>query len=145
MKQTGNISIHHLQSIILAVLNPWVAVGIVLLLAFFGSYMNALSWADLTYVLPATSLGYVLLALVARLALHEQVSPLRWLGIALISGGVGFVAGGPVLTARHEDELPSSEFPILPKDATNGASPSEGVSLSPQSNDVAAVSSRETR
>ena len=130
MKQTGNISLHHLQTIILAVLNPWVAVGIVLLLAFFASYMNALSWADLTYVLPATSLGYVLLALVAKFALHEQVSPLRWLGIALISSGVGFVAGGPALTARQEDELQSSESPLLAKEARNGAP-----------TDVAAVSS----
>ena len=103
MKQTGSISIHHLQGVVLAVLNPWVAVGILLLLAFFAAYMNALSWADLTYVLPATSLGYVLLALVAKFALHEQVSPLRWLGIALISGGVGFVAGGPALTSHAKD------------------------------------------
>jgi len=107
MKQAGSISIHHLQSVVLAVLNPWVAAGIVLLLAFFASYMNALSWADLTYVLPATSLGYVLLALVAKFALHEQVSPLRWLGIALISGGVGFVAGGPALTAHAHEEIPA--------------------------------------
>lgn len=112
MKQSGNISIHHLQSVIFAVRNPWVAVGILLLLAFFSAYMNALSWADLTYVLPATSLGYVLLALVARFALHEEVSPLRWLGIALISGGVGFVAGGPALTHPHHDAegAVSSEF-----------------------------------
>jgi len=101
MKQTGNISLHHPQAVILAMLNPWVAIGILLLLAFFASYMNALSWADLTYVLPATSLGYVLLALVAKFALHENVSAMRWVGIALISGGVGFVAGGPALTS-HE-------------------------------------------
>ena len=98
MKQVGNVSVHNIGSLFLAVSNPWVAIGILLLLAFFASYMNALSWADLTYVLPASSLGYVLLALVARFALHEQVSPLRWAGIALISGGVGFVAGGPSLT-----------------------------------------------
>jgi drug/metabolite transporter (DMT)-like permease len=129
MKQTGNISLQHLQGIILAVLNPWVAVGIVLLLAFFASYMNALSWADLTYVLPATSLGYVLLALVAKFALHEQVSPLRWLGIALISGGVGFVAGGPALTSyehQHDDQS------LLAKNARNGA---------PADEDLPAVSS----
>jgi drug/metabolite transporter (DMT)-like permease len=71
--------------------------------------MNALSWADLTYVLPATSLGYVLLALVAKFALHEEVSPLRWLGIALISGGVGFVAGGPALTSHDHNPPPSRE------------------------------------
>jgi drug/metabolite transporter (DMT)-like permease len=104
MKQAGNISLHHLQGVILAVRNPWVAVGILLLMAFFASYMNSLSWADLTYVLPATSLGYVLLALVAKFALHEDVSPMRWLGIALISGGVGFVAGGPALTADEHLE-----------------------------------------
>lgn len=90
-------------------MNPWVAVGILLLLAFFAAYMNALSWADLTYVLPATSLGYVLLALVAKFALHEQISPMRWLGIALISGGVGFVAGGEALTSHaHHEHAPRS-------------------------------------
>ena len=108
MKQTGGISLHHLQGVILAVRNPWVAGGIVLLLAFFASYTNALSWADLTYVLPATSLGYVLLAFVARFTLHEQVSPMRWMGIALISGGVSFVAGGPALTSH--DRMECSAF-----------------------------------
>ena len=104
MKQTGNISLHHLGSVVIAVFNPWIALGIVSLLAFFASYMNALSWADLTYVLPATSLGYVLLALIAKLILHEHVSSLRWLGIALISGGVCFIAGSPVLTHKHHEE-----------------------------------------
>ncbi|HVI06977.1 MAG TPA: EamA family transporter [Candidatus Binatia bacterium] len=104
MKQTGSISIHHLQGVIFAVLNPWVAGGIVLLLAFFATYTAALSWADLTYVLPATSLGYVLLALVARFVLHEHVSTLRWLGIVLITSGVGFIAGGPSLTTPNDTE-----------------------------------------
>jgi drug/metabolite transporter (DMT)-like permease len=111
MKQASRVSLHHPLSLILAVLNPWVAFGILLLLAFFAAYMNALSWADLTYVLPATSLGYVLLALVARFALHEQVSPLRWVGIALITGGVGFVAGGPSLTDPEADEPCQREEP----------------------------------
>jgi drug/metabolite transporter (DMT)-like permease len=98
MKQVGAISLHHLQGVLFAVANPWVALGILFLLAFFATYMTALSWADLTYVMPATALGYVLLALVARFVLHEHISPLRWLGIVLITSGVGFVAGGPALT-----------------------------------------------
>ena len=101
MRQVGNIHLNQLHNVILAVTNPWVAGGIFLLLAFFASYMTALSWADLTYVLPSTSLGYVLLALTAKFVLHEDVSPLRWLGIALISCGVGFVAGGPAHTTAH--------------------------------------------
>jgi drug/metabolite transporter (DMT)-like permease len=107
MKQTGSISIHHLSGLILAVLNPWVAIGILLLLGFFATYMTALSWADLTYVMPATSMGYVLLALAAKFVLHEHVSAARWMGIALITGGVGFVAGGKEITTRSEDEAAS--------------------------------------
>lgn len=123
MKQTGAISIHHLQSLIAAIVNPWVAIGILLLLAFFAAYMNALSWADLTYVLPATSLGYVLLALLARFALHEQVSPMRWLGIAFISGGVGFVAGGPALT-KHHPHGPRSDVPPSGEESQKNAATS---------------------
>ena len=102
MKDLGGVSLHNLSSLILAILNPWVACGILLLLAFFASYMSALSWADLTYVLPATSLGYVLVALAARFGFHEAISPTRWLGIALITAGVGFVAAGPSHTTSHK-------------------------------------------
>jgi drug/metabolite transporter (DMT)-like permease len=98
MKEIGNVSVSHLQQLIFAVLNPWIVGGILLLLAFFAAYMTALSWADLTYVLPATSIGYVLLALIAKFVLHEQVTAARWLGIVLITAGVGFIAGGPALT-----------------------------------------------
>lgn len=101
MKQVGSISLSHWTSVIFAVLNPSVALGILLLLGFFISYATALSWADLTYVLPASSLGYVLLALIAKFFLHEHVTATRWLGIALISSGVGFVTQGPALTRRQ--------------------------------------------
>ncbi|HZR64710.1 MAG TPA: EamA family transporter [Terriglobales bacterium] len=100
MKQVGNISLRHFSELLLAITNPWVGLGILLLLGFFASYMSALSWADLTYVLPASSLGYVLLALIARFALHEKISLMRWLGIALVSAGVGFVTSGPEVTRR---------------------------------------------
>jgi drug/metabolite transporter (DMT)-like permease len=108
MKQVGNISLHHPSQLFFAITNPWVGLGIVLLLGFFASYMTALSWADLTYVLPASSLGYVLLALIARFVLHEQVSLTRWLGIALVSSGVGFVTSGPERTKarRSKDQHP---------------------------------------
>jgi len=101
MKDIGHISISHLQELILALRNPWIVGGIFFLLGFFAAYMTALSWADLTYVLPATSLGYVLLALIAKFVLHEQVTFLRWIGIGLIAVGVSFVASGPELTHSH--------------------------------------------
>ena len=105
MKNLGNVSLHNLPGLLLAILNPWVTAGILLLLAFFACYMSALSWADLTYVLPATSLSYVLVALIGHFRLHEEISPTRWLGIALIAAGVGFVAAGPSVTPtrQHRD------------------------------------------
>jgi drug/metabolite transporter (DMT)-like permease len=109
MKDIGAVSLHHLPGLLLAILNPWVALGILFLLTFFTCYMSALSWADLTYVLPATSLAYVLVALVGHFRLHEVISPTRWLGIALIAGGVGFVAAGPSLTpVRTHENSPES-------------------------------------
>jgi drug/metabolite transporter (DMT)-like permease len=101
MKDLGNVSLHNLPGLLLAILNPWVALGIFFLLLFFSCYMSALSWADLTYVLPATSLAYVLVALIGHFRLHEAISTTRWLGIALIAAGVGFVAAGPSVTHPH--------------------------------------------
>lgn len=107
MKDIGHISISRLSDLIPAIRDPWILGGILFLLGFFAAYMTALSWADLTYVLPATSIGYVLLALIARFVLHEQVTTLRWVGISLIAIGVGFVAGGPELTRSHSRQAES--------------------------------------
>ncbi len=98
MKSVGNLTLTHWTQIFSALLSPWVLAGIVLLIGFMSCYLTALSWADLTFVLPATAVGYILMALLARFFLHEQVSLKRWIGIVLITVGVGFVTGGPSLT-----------------------------------------------
>ena len=111
MKELGNVSLRNLPGLLLAILNPWVALGILFLLLFFSCYMSALSWADLTYVLPATSLAYVLVALIGHFRLHEAISTTRWIGIALIASGVGFVAAGPSVTHPHHHEIPDGVSP----------------------------------
>ena len=100
MKAIGTVSLHDPGQLIAAVFKPWVAVGIVLLIGFFATYLTSLSFADLTYVLPATSVGYILMALLAKFFLHETVSFVRWAGIMLIATGVGFVATGPAKTVH---------------------------------------------
>jgi drug/metabolite transporter (DMT)-like permease len=97
-KQLGSISLGNIDQLFAAIFNPWIAGGIILLVGFFASYLTALSWADLTYVLPASSLGYVVIALLSRFWLHEQLSLYRWLGILFITAGVGFVTRGPAYT-----------------------------------------------
>ena len=98
MRQVGPVSLHHMGLLLHALTNPWVLSGIAVLISFMGSYMTALSWADLTFVQPATAFGNVVTALIGRLWLHETISPVRWAGIALIVIGVGFVAHGPSRT-----------------------------------------------
>ena len=75
-----------------AVFNPWVALGVSLLMLWLFSHMALLSWADLSYVLPVTSIGYVLSALAGKLFLHESITGWRWAGIVLIVAGVLLVA-----------------------------------------------------
>jgi len=102
-RQLGPISLGHVDQLFAAIFNPWIACGIVLLIGFFASYLTALSWADLTYVLPASSLGYVVIALLSKFWLREQLSLYRWLGILFITAGVGFVTRGPALTQHAAD------------------------------------------
>ena len=94
------ISLAHPLTLIAAVFTPWIALGIALLIGFFASYLTALSWADLTFVLPATAFGNMIVVLLSRFWLHETISYQRWLGAVLITVGVGFVANGPSLTER---------------------------------------------
>ncbi len=78
-------------SYITAIFQPLVALGIGLLIIWMLSRMALLSWADLSFVLPVTALGYVLSAILGRVFLEEQISARRWGGIFLIVAGVALV------------------------------------------------------
>ena len=110
MKRIGPVSLHHgltFMTLLAALRQPWIILGICLLLCFLAAQLTALSWADLTYVLPATSFSYVIMTLLARFALHEQVSASRWAGVILIVVGVGYVTRGPSLTHALTLEEPA--------------------------------------
>jgi drug/metabolite transporter (DMT)-like permease len=87
-----------------ALFNPWVALGTSLLIVWLLSTMALLSWADLSYVLPVTSMAYVLVALVGRFVLHEVVSVAHWSGILLIMIGVALVGSTNPNTAGKAGE-----------------------------------------
>jgi len=86
---------------ITALFRPAAALGVVLLVTWMLLRMALLSWADLSYVLPVTSIGYVLVALVGKLLLNEEISVHRWAGIVLIMGGVALVGGGSAVQTGH--------------------------------------------
>jgi uncharacterized membrane protein len=68
----------------------WLGIGS--LLTFFVAYMLVLTWADYSYVQPASSFSYAVVALLGYFLLGEAVTPLRWLGIGVICLGV-FIVG----------------------------------------------------
>lgn len=72
--------------------SPYVWAGALLLIVFFCLFTALLSWADLSFVLPASSFGYVLNVALAHYFLLESVSMARWCGTAVIFAGVIMVS-----------------------------------------------------
>jgi drug/metabolite transporter (DMT)-like permease len=85
-----------------ALLQPWVVLGVALLIVWQLSRMTLLSWADLSYVLPVTSIGYVVVALIGKVLLHEAITGRRWAGIVLIMAGVALVGGSAPSTVPRK-------------------------------------------
>ncbi len=101
MRQIGSLIHRPPSAYITSLFHPLVASGVSLLIVWMVSQMTLLSWADLSFVMPVTSIGYVLTAVVGRVFLHEQVSWQRW-------GGVGLIVAGVVLVSRtHPGTTPT--------------------------------------
>jgi len=96
MKQIGPVSVSSwsvvLQTLGAILSSETIWLGIALMITFFVAYSLVLSWADYSYVQPASAMAYAVVAILGVLVLHETVSPLRWLGIGVICLGV-FVVG----------------------------------------------------
>ena len=88
-------------SFLRAIFTPWVSLGICLLIAWMLSKMLLLSWADLSCVLPVTSIGYVLTAFLGKYFFGEQITWQRWLGTIAIM--IGMILVG--LTAPNTTEI----------------------------------------
>lgn len=102
MKQVGEVadwSFAGLSGVFLQVFtSPTIWLGISCLILFFVGYMLVLSWADFSYVLPATATSYAIVPLLGYLLLGEVVSSVRWTGVAFICLGVMLVGSTPPST-----------------------------------------------
>jgi drug/metabolite transporter (DMT)-like permease len=96
MKQLGELRHFSPRSVVnflgRATRVKWFWTGIALLALGFFSLLALLSWADVSFVIPATAMGYVTGALGAKLLLGERLTPMRWAGIALVAAGVTLVS-----------------------------------------------------
>ena len=96
MKRVGSLTSGRILDLVplasRVLMSGYIWLGIACLLAFFIVHMLLLTWADYSYVQPATSLSYLSITLLSYFVLGEMISPLRWLGVAVICLGV-FVVG----------------------------------------------------
>jgi drug/metabolite transporter (DMT)-like permease len=93
-----------------AALNPFIIAGMVMLMASLVTRMALFSVADLSFVLPMTSAGYVVAVGFGKAFLHEQVSPERWIGAFLIFAATALVGSTPqntTIITGSQDEQPS--------------------------------------
>lgn len=72
---------------------PMFLVAVLCMAASFFSLLAALSWADVSLVVPAsTSLSYITNAFGASLFLRERVDRRRWMSAVLVCAGVAILA-----------------------------------------------------
>ena len=101
---TGTSAREFLTTAVHAAESPTVWMGVIVLAAFFLLNSALVSWADLSFVLPATSVAYVLNVAVGHYLLHEAVGPLRWTGSIIICLGVLLVSRTKTWTVTTPDE-----------------------------------------
>ncbi len=96
MQQVGSLQDYAPMALIAyfwhALCNPYVILGTFLNAVFYFLFLAALSWTEVTVVVPMTALEYGMATLLAILLLKENVPPIRWAGIALIIIGVILIA-----------------------------------------------------
>ena len=104
MKEIGRVSVSSLGLLLAAFLRTvtsgMVWSGIFCLLLFFVSYLLVLTWADYSYVMPASAVGYAIVTFLAYAVLGEEVSLTRWAGVTLICVGVMLVGRTPPRTTQ---------------------------------------------
>ena len=83
-----------------ALADPWTVAGVCILVIWMVSDLALLSAADLSFVLPVTASAYVLIALAGHFVLHERISWVRWIGIAVITIGVILAEETPTRTTE---------------------------------------------
>ena len=101
----GHVGLNPL-SYVMAMLNPFVALGIVLLILWLLTRMALLSWADLSFAMPITGIGYILTALLGKFFLKELIPASHWMGTLFIFIGTALVGSTEQQTSEPPRAAP---------------------------------------
>lgn len=88
LRESGNLLMQSPWVYVHALFTPLVGVGVAFYVIRLFTQMALFSWADLSYIIPITSVGYALAAVAGLLFFGEFISSIRWLGISFIVFGV---------------------------------------------------------
>jgi drug/metabolite transporter (DMT)-like permease len=69
----------------------WMWIGIAMMTVAFFALLAALSFENVSFVVPVTALSYAAGAVGAVLFLRERISPQRWIGVLIVCAGVTIV------------------------------------------------------
>jgi bacterial/archaeal transporter family protein len=69
-------------------MNSNVLQGVLSMAVSFLAFLTVLSWENLSYTVPATSLSYVMSTLGAKFVLKERINRYRWVGTVLVGFGI---------------------------------------------------------
>jgi drug/metabolite transporter (DMT)-like permease len=69
----------------------WVALGVSVFVVQMSIYTAALRFLAVSAAFSIAALSFVFVALLSKLFLHEEVTPIKWLGIALIVAGTSLI------------------------------------------------------
>ena len=104
MSNIGQVSVASPASLLNAfvhtVTSGLVWLGIACLLLYFVSYLLVLTWADYSFVMPASAVGYPIVTFLGYAILREHVSFAGWMGVTLICAGVMLVERTPLRTTE---------------------------------------------
>ena len=109
MSEIGPVSVTQaglVHSFRMAMTSGTIWLAILFLFGFMLSNMTVLSWADYSYVMPASAIGYAAVTFVGMTLLCETVSPRRWMGVALICLGVFLVGQTKPRTSAVAEATP---------------------------------------
>ena len=70
------------------VVNPSFLTGLFSMAVSFFAFLAVLSWENMSYTVPATSLSYVVSTLGAKFVLKEAINLRRWVGTLLVGLGI---------------------------------------------------------
>ncbi len=95
MKEIGEVSlVSPMQVLRLAkkiLTNTNFLFGVFFLTVAFVAFLTILSWADMSFVVPVTSVYYGFTILGAKFILKEEIDRMRWAGTLLVCIGVALV------------------------------------------------------